>query len=497
MAEQKYDRLYGDEKTSHYVDQEARTTTVITRQPSRLQRLIDDVRKTCFLAMLIFLALVVYNGGFNTGENQIPEIDPLDKPDGSAFGWRNCPGKDPRWKCGSIKVPYDYNNKSDTRTMQIETVLFQVGKERANHTIVVNPGGPGGSGVAYAWSSAEKISSNYTDSQYDVLGFDPRGVNASVPHVSCYPNYGYSDRTAPLGSFYREKGDKRADLELYDALNEAQMKACREKYGDIPAYLTTALVARDMDTIRAALKEDQLYYYGVSYGTGLGQTYTQLYPDRVGRMLLDGLENVRDGRTTAGFGTAALYDIVRAYNDGFIGECIRAGPKGCSLANKPSTNETDTVPGLQSRLETIFTALINRPISATHPEVGPGLIRYKDLIGVLYGALYNAATWPDLAHAISSYESHGNATDLLYKVERSTFSADPAKCPIEPTKVSGDSGIMTICGDSYDAEHPALEWYQDLWKEMTERQFIGGDGRFLDILPCRHFDWTPAEVSLR
>lgn len=101
--------------------------------------------------------------------------------------------------------------------MQIETVLFQAGKERSPHTIVVNPGGPGGSGVSYAWSSAEKISSNYTDGKYDVLGFDPRGVNASQPHIACFPNYGYSDRWAALGSYWAEKGDKRSDLELWDS----------------------------------------------------------------------------------------------------------------------------------------------------------------------------------------------------------------------------------------------------------------------------------------
>ncbi|CAO1639184.1 unnamed protein product [Sympodiomycopsis kandeliae] len=492
----KYDRLY-DEKhpdsspQNGDYDEEARST-VLARQV-RLPPAFDYLFKVCFLFAIIFVAFNFYNDSYLQGKKH--GQDSLDKPDSSPFGWHACPGsQDKRWKCGSIKVPYDYHNKSDTRTMQIETVLFQTGPERANHTIVVNPGGPGGSGVSFAWSSAEKISSNYTDNQFDVLGFDPRGVNASIPHVSCYPNYGYSDRTAALGSFYREKGDKRSDLELYDALYEAQMKACREKYGDLPGYLTTALVARDMDLIRSALQEDQLYYYGVSYGTGLGTTYNQMYPDRVGRMLLDGLENIRDGRTTTGFGSAALYDIVRAFNDGFIGECIRSGPKGCALASKPHTNETDSISGLHSRMQTIFDKLIQRPISATHPTLGPGLIRYKDLISVLYSALYNAATWPDLASAISSYELHGNATKLLEKVEYATFASDPEKCPIPENKVSGDSGIMTICGDSYDAPHPALDTYLDIWEKMENRSFIGGDGRFLDILPCRHFDWTPAEV---
>lgn len=379
---------------------------------------------------------------------------------------KNCPL---RWKCGSITVPFDYKNASEKRTMKIETVLFQAGKTKANHTIVINPGGPGGSGVAYAWSAAEKISSNYTDSTFDVLGFDPRGVNASEPSISCYPNDGFRDRWVLLGNYYKEKGDKATDLELWDASSEAQFKACREKYGDIPAYLTTALVARDMDTIRAALGEDKLYYYGVSYGTGLGSTYTQMFPDRVGRMLLDALEYIPEERTTTGFGTAALHDIIRAFNDGFIGECIRAGPAGCALAAKPNTKETDTVAGLQARFETIFSSLIKRPAVASHPDVGPGFVRYKDVIDFLYSAMYNSAGWPRLAKAISNYESSANATDLLLRLEDSDFSADPTKCPEPGARMTGDAGIFVICGDQYDAPHPDLNWYLDLWGQMSNR----------------------------
>lgn len=236
--------------------------------------------------------------------------------------------------------------------------------------------------------------------------------------------------------------------------------------------MTTAQVARDIDTIRAALDEDKLYYYGVSYGTGLGQTYTQMFPDRVGRILLDGLEYIYDGRTTTGFGTAALHDIIRAYDDGFIGECIRAGPRGCALAApllSPFPNATDTVLGLQIRMRNVFARLLGRPASATHPKVGPGIVRYKNLIDLLYSAMYNAATWPKLASAISQYERHANASELLYMTETSTYSSDPEKCPVPPQKVAGDAGILVICGDSYDAPHPNLEWYLKLWRDMSDR----------------------------
>lgn len=78
-------------------------------------------------------------------------------------------------------------------------------------------GGPGGSGVAYAWYAAEKLSAHYSDNTFDVLGFDPRGVNASIPHIYCYPDYALHDRWSLLGAVYREKGDKLADLQFFDS----------------------------------------------------------------------------------------------------------------------------------------------------------------------------------------------------------------------------------------------------------------------------------------
>lgn len=97
------------------------------------------------------------------------------KPVPSSFNWQACPGYDAHWQCGSLEVPLDHTNQSDTRTAQIATVLYspRPGK-KSERTVVLNPGGPGGSGTSYAFNVAQKISSNYTDS-FNVLGFDPRG----------------------------------------------------------------------------------------------------------------------------------------------------------------------------------------------------------------------------------------------------------------------------------------------------------------------------------
>ncbi|CAO1625657.1 unnamed protein product [Jaminaea pallidilutea] len=444
-----------------------------------------------FISAIVVSCIWLYHkaGLYTTSEYQ---PDGLEAQDASPFAWRRCPhSKDDRWRCGRLHVPMDYLNKSDHRTFQLETVLFSpLPGRKAERTILVNPGGPGGSGVAYAWGRAEEISRRYSNSTFDVLGWDPRGVNATMPQMACFPDNAYRDRWSALGvAAWRQPGDKEAEMREHDATNEALMKACRAKFGDIPRFLSTASVARDIDAIREALGEETMTYYGVSYGTGLGETAMQMFPDRAGRMIIDALEDIRDGRTTDGFGTAALHDIEKAWKHGFLGECAKAGPDYCALAQ--STNET--VEALEARMKKLLDSLLYRPQPAYRRDLGPGVIRYQDLVDTIYGALYRPLSeWPRLAQALAGME-RGNGTLALELIERNLFVQHPeVRGP--KRKKADDTEILVVCSDQYDAEHPGLDWYLHKWQQMDDRSWIGGNGRFSDILPCRHFDWTPSEV---
>lgn len=133
----------------------------------------------------------------------------------------------------------------------------------------------------------------------------------SEPFISCFPNDGYRDRWSSLANQFRETAfaSPSTHLELADSMAEATMKDCLEKWGDIPRFLSTAFVARDVDSIRAALGEDKIWGYMVSYGTGIGTHVSQLFPDKIGRLLLDGLEFVKDHRELGGFGwTVSNFD---------------------------------------------------------------------------------------------------------------------------------------------------------------------------------------------
>lgn len=223
--------------------------------------------------------------------------------------------------CGYIDVPLDYRNSSDTRITRLAVTKFQVSGlarldgssfpgagTKSNRTLVLEPGGPGNSGLSMVWSSGEKLTQRFTEGKFDALGWDPRGVNSSQPAISCYPYNADRDRWSKLTQQYREVSvDPDAQLRLMDAMNNATFYSCWKRHGDLGRFMTTALVARDLEEIRKSLGEDELTGYLVSYGTGIGQTYVNMFPDSAGRVILDGTEYVRDHRELAGFVSNHLF----------------------------------------------------------------------------------------------------------------------------------------------------------------------------------------------
>ena len=192
--------------------------------------------------------------------------------------WTDCEGA----QCATLEVPVDYQNpQGDT----IELALSRVPARKASKRIgslVVNPGGPGGSGVDYA-KAADFIVGKKVRDAYDVVGFDPRGVGRSAP-IDCLTDTALD---AFLGS--DPTPDDDAEEETFAATARGFAQACGTTAGPLLGHVSTADAARDMDVLRAALGEEKLTYLGKSYGTYLGTTYADLFPKQVGRMVLDGV----------------------------------------------------------------------------------------------------------------------------------------------------------------------------------------------------------------
>ncbi|KAF0718577.1 Aste57867_1603 [Aphanomyces stellatus] len=265
------------------------------------------------------------------------------------FNWKPCPGStDPHLQCGVFTVPLNHLNPTkNNQTIDLAVRRYLTNSTSSKGTIVMNPGGPGASGTYLA--SAKSIV--LTGGNYDVFGFDPRGVGESRP-IKCSKN-GVTAATeaARLASLTvpLDTESSPTSIDRYEAELKAQVRRCEVYDGDYLPYLSTAFVARDMDLIRKALGESVLNYYGISYGTFLGVTYANMFPDHVGRMALDSiLDPVAYTGPTPEVMLASVAVLDTVF-DAFVSACEEAGPSLCALAEatgKPSGYVCDKVQAL-------------------------------------------------------------------------------------------------------------------------------------------------------
>ncbi|MEU1328809.1 alpha/beta hydrolase [Streptomyces sp. NPDC005865] len=189
--------------------------------------------------------------------------------------WKRCGADIPaRLRCATLTVPLDYRSPGGaTIDLAISRIAAgDPGKRRG--VLLSNPGGPGGPGLYLPLYLAEKMPKSVTD-RYDLIGFDPRGIGRSAP-VNC----GLTTAERQWPRTFRPFGESVARV-------RTTADKCRAKAGGTLAHITTRNTARDMDVLRAALGEKKISYFGVSYGTALGAVYTQLFPGRADRFVLD------------------------------------------------------------------------------------------------------------------------------------------------------------------------------------------------------------------
>ncbi|HEV7827132.1 MAG TPA: alpha/beta hydrolase [Mycobacteriales bacterium] len=182
-------------------------------------------------------------------------------------------------QCGLLAVPLDHARPAGpTIQLAVSRVLHTSPDSAYQGVVLVNPGGPGASGLGYATLGAAVP--GHVGDTYDWIGFDPRGVGASRPALSCIPDYFHGDRPPYVPG-------TRAVLRAWLARSRAYAAACGRSQPALLEHMKTTDSARDLESLRAALGADRINYYGFSYGTYLGQVYATMFPSRVRRMVLD------------------------------------------------------------------------------------------------------------------------------------------------------------------------------------------------------------------
>lgn len=301
--------------------------------------------------------------------------------------WTDCPEhKD--MKCTTVKVPLDYRHP-EGKTIEIALLKVPANGKKIG-TLWTNPGGPGGSGTEFAATSVPVLFSPQILNAYDVIGFDPRGVGKSDP-IKCLSDAELDKVRA--ASF----PDTDAGHKQMEELQKQIAKGCEEKSPDMMKFADTTNVVKDLDIMRAANGDASLNYLGYSYGTYLGLRYAEAFPDRVGRMTLDGVLD-----PTATYGQLALGQAkgFEGALTGFVDFCLKSGK--CPL--KGSTDQG------KAQIRQFVDRLLNSPLPTANAD--RPLTQSLALSGI-FSCLYGKKMWPMLQQALTQAMNQNDGSYLL------------------------------------------------------------------------------------
>jgi len=198
--------------------------------------------------------------------------------------WRDCEGSNKKARCGFIQVPLNWD-KPEQGGIQIAIAINPTSNPQNSPYLLMNPGGPGGSGTEWVTKYLDSLGTSKLRSHYNIVGFDPRGVGSSTA-VKCYDTEG-------MKSFLYDPSPYEWGSAKDIAFSKSAIKdfgaACLKNTGALLGHVDTSSAAKDMDIIRAVLGSEKLNYLGFSYGTILGATYAAFFPTKVGKFVLDGV----------------------------------------------------------------------------------------------------------------------------------------------------------------------------------------------------------------
>jgi pimeloyl-ACP methyl ester carboxylesterase len=209
-----------------------------------------------------------------------PQAPAATQAPASRLHWHPCTLGVARLRCASLAVPLNYRHPSGRKiTLALSMVPATAPPAQQQGDLLVDPGGPGASGRVWAAVLAYGLHRSVA-SEYNIIGFDPRGVGASVPALHCDPSFfaGVRPDYIPVS---------QAAEQVLLARAKAYAAGCERRFGWLLPFMTTQDAARDMDSIRAALGQQKISYLGYSYGTYLGEVYATMFGNRVRRMVLD------------------------------------------------------------------------------------------------------------------------------------------------------------------------------------------------------------------
>lgn len=355
------------------------------------------------LAAVTTAALLSGGATAAPAERPISTTEDLSAMPTPSITWRVCDPTVPAFECATIDLPTDYDRPNGPSTTVALIRLPASDPARRLGSIALNFGGPGGPGLTTLPAVAEQVVPAEVRARYDLVSFDPRAVGASDP-ATCYATPGEE-----AASFAGTLAFPTTADEIRAFLREARelSATCRARSAERFQHASTANVARDMEMLRRAVGDARLNYIGYSYGTYLGATYARLFPDRVGRFILDGTvdpvawSGAVDPRSTIGIRTGQGRAGAEVF-DQFLRECRAAGER-CALN---ALGDPATV------VETALQRVTANPVTLTDPTGQPQTYTYDTTVATLFLSMYDSRGWAATADLIATL-ADGNSARLL------------------------------------------------------------------------------------
>ncbi|ODA81282.1 hypothetical protein RJ55_04247 [Drechmeria coniospora] len=436
------------------------------------------------------------------------------------------------FKCARLILPLDWLNASDTRTIALAVIKLPALVANSDATfagpILTNPGGPGGSGVDFLKYFGHRLR-NIVDEpgkrHYEIVSFDPRGISNSWPRTDCFPGDMLARDALRLemrgsGPLDGSSGAVPYMLGLQDAFGQRCRAAESEGLngGHIMEFASTPSVARDMvemvdkmaelrkregqgdDGRGAELRkrhdrhdddEDdvpRLQYIGFSYGTILGNYFASMFPERIGRLVLDGVANADDYSNGPGWLTN-LVDSDKIVNAFFSG-CHSAGRHVCPLVRDGDESGSD----IEARFHVFLSAIDEDPISGMTAAGMPVVVRSRDVREVMGSVLYRPLQqFKLLASALDGLMT-GNATQFIKKMEaRGSLPSLRDSCQSngngsEAEVDRSEGGQAVLCGDGDSLVGKGAGW----WRRYVDKQVAMSSlmGAYWSRIRIRCSSWT-------
>src|SRR5215217_3394861 len=362
--------------------------------------------------------------------------------------WSDCHAKLGPFQCGTVQVPLDYD-QPDGATISIALVrLPATDPQHRIGSLLINPGGPGGSGVDFALSFGPSLYTDEVRARFDLVGFDPRGIWRSSG-LRCFGTARQQDPYFTPLAFPSTPEEEQTWI----AADRYLDAACEQRGGRIAEHMSTANVARDLDLLRQAVGDPQLTYAGFSYGSYIGVTYANLFPANVRALVIDGVTDPiawstgrGDEATTIPFTTRLRSDAgAQATLDEFFRLCDAAGP-ACAISGAAA----DRYAALAARLKA-------HPVQVTLPDGSVAEINYSLLIAITLGSLGNNdrdISWADFAQLLADLEFQAAPARLGTRLQtlwqRQAYMTTRG-FPRYPNDVEGSPAVFCADSDNPDS----------------------------------------------